>query len=361
MNMIIYVFFLYLTSTITYGAEAGNKVTFATSKPMTEVIPDSDLVTVTVQVNDPRSSEAKIHIELATPPTPTFTTTDFPYVESSKLISSDVQLLNGKYSFATVFPIRGVYQLNVTIHDDLNSNSHTEVITLKVPENPEKVKNLAVFIAALATIGTISGLVIGRGKQTALAKYATVLLIGVTMQIAAAPKAIAHGNEAHKPSLHATPQANSVSSNSLTTNLHLDTAEPRVGDLADIRGSLTDTTGKLVPAIFTLKFVQLEHNQIVFETSIPSRTGNFTWKGQFFDGSEHRVELYAVPTNSDFVPQDQPLKPVSLVTAVLAREPPIAAVAKSLILLVGIVAVGLGLGIILSSKSQTPQLKVESH
>jgi len=326
---------------------------------MKHVIPDSDLVAVKVQLTDSNGQpvpRALLQIDLETPKTATLTTTDFPHVEESILISSKVLMVKGEYTFSTVFPIRGNYQLNIRASaDDADASPLFSSTTLSVSENPEKIRTLLFFISGLITIGIVSGVVIGRGAKSQIAKAGMIIVAIWSSELIMPAKAAAHAPDANTKS-PGLPQEVSASSGAYRITVYLDTASPRVGDLSDFRGKLTDIEGQLKPAKFTLRFVQLEHNQIVFETTITSATGEFDWHGQFFDGADHRVELYAQPITDSFETTGDVLKPAMLITAVEGLAPPGTSMAKAFMLFMVIVAVALAVGVFVGKHSSKPAL-----
>jgi hypothetical protein len=340
------------------------RLELSTSPPLTELIPDQDELELTIQLRDPAGApipRAELHLELTAPPANAFFSTDFPHVEGSRLVSADALAVGGQFSMRIVAPIRGAYRLQVTAKPPAGDRSFAPTTAEwhpVVPENPKKIRNLALFLAGLALVGACSGFVAGRTRtrpraRTAASPAAAAALALIAFAAASiSDAALAHGPEGAHRSRVTDPasSATTAASNSKIAKLELRllTPSPRVGQLAELAATAHDASGAAVPARFQLRFRQLEHDVEVFSTELIAPDGRLAWKGQFFDGSPHRVELIATPLAAA---DGGPVTAV-LETEVEAIAPPLSASAKAFVLLMAVAAAAMACGFWLGGLSQ---------
>lgn len=251
------------------------------------VKPQIDPLQLTVRARDAEGAalrDGTVRITLLAPESSPLSSTDFPIVEGSTLVDSEVSLDQGVYRFSFIPPIRGDYQLRAEL---TKGGSGQATWQGSIGENPHKVRNLVVFLSILAFLSLISGSVIGYTRSSAQALVLSLLLLSATSEPAAA-------HEAHR----AAPQDGSVAERSeagQVLSLNFVTAQPRVGELSELRAQLLDRAQRGVPARFRLTVTQLEHQREVLATEILAPEGSIQWKGQFYDGSAHRIDLTATP------------------------------------------------------------------
>lgn len=339
-------------------------IELSTNPPLTELIPDQDELELTIRLRDPAGApipRAALHLELTAPPTNALFSTDFPHVEGSRLVSADTLAVDGQFSMRLVAPIRGAYRLQVTARPPAGDTSFAPTSAEwnpVVPENPEKIRRLALFLAGLAFVSACSGFIAGRTRARPRARAASMSAAGaalVLVSVAAASlpdTARAHGPEGGHESLvtHAAPLTIATSSDSriATLELRLLTPSPRVGQLAELAATARDASGAAVASRFQLRFRQLEHDVEVFSTELSAPDGQLAWKGQFFDGAPHRVELIATPLAAA---GGEPVTAM-LETEVEAVAPPFSASAKAFVLLMAIAALAMAFGFWLGGMSQ---------
>ncbi len=295
-------------------------ISFHSEQDLTNVRPRHDKVSISLDL--PKSNKAGIkslRVKLLAPPSQIFFSTDFPAVEGSTLFDSVISFEEGSFKFSFVPPIRGEYRLEV-IPVPVNQGSlQKEEWRFKIQEDPSRVTNLGFFLLILGLVCGLSAYVIGaaEGKKANLLAQASVLVF----LILASPL-IAH--EQHSPHKISKENMQAEGSDGLKLDLRLSSEQPRVGETAELRGTLLDANNQLIPARFHLTFMQMEHDLEVFSTDLLSSEGQFSWNGQFVDGSPHRVEVEAFPTN-------EKLKPIkaSFEVGVQAVPPPLAATGKS--------------------------------
>lgn len=117
----------------------------------------------------------------------------------------------------------------------------------------------------------------------------------------------------------------------------------RVGDLAFLIAELTDE-GVPVPNVsYSLTFHHVEGDKDVFSTTFTAPDGSMVWGHQFFDGAAHKLTLVATPL-------DAPSKSITaeMVIGVEAIQPPGHILARTLALLLGVTAVAMVVGYVVT-------------
>lgn len=342
---------------------AAPRFTFETQTDLTDAMPQHDPLSIVIKDSAEQTAEGQlIHVQLSAPKSQALSTTDFPVVEGSTLFEANVGMENGTFEFSFVPPIRGRYELKVRPLTANYNLSETTSWSFAIPENPLKVKNLAVFLGILGLISALSGYVLGstdaRPAATASGKrnsplqarvrpLAKGLVLAVILGTSlGADTAHAHGSESHGAKHSAGPMiVQSNDQSELKVELQVVTGSPRVGVPAKIIGALRNRSGQLIPARFQLRFTQLEHGSEVFAVQIVSPEGNFQWDGQFYDGSTHRIDLEALPLTADANTfGTRASRKTALNVDVEGLAPPVPAIAKSFIALMVFAALSMGLG-----------------
>ncbi|MDQ3235133.1 MAG: hypothetical protein M3Q07_25270, partial [Pseudobdellovibrionaceae bacterium] len=109
-------FLLMLTGGIQAAAPAVLKM--QTDPDAMNVHPQHDTLDFRISVHQSNGTpipRARLHVQLQAPDTPWLASTDFPVVEGTSLLDTDVQLDQGEYKFRYVPPIRGVYTLKASV------------------------------------------------------------------------------------------------------------------------------------------------------------------------------------------------------------------------------------------------------
>ncbi|MGH8002359.1 MAG: hypothetical protein ACREPR_23745 [Brasilonema sp.] len=295
------------------------RVQLTTNPPVERILPfeagtekPQSPVTLTLQAVDAGGKpleNAKIRLQILTPPTNPLLTTDFPIVEGTKLLQMEAVAPAGKLEIQQMLPIRGNYQLQVNV-SPLVANAfapYEQTLNLNVRENPVKYKYFAVVAAILLSVGLLGGWVIGGQeelRQGEIAPQSVRLLLSALTVVAivtllfiniSAEVAEAHGSE-HSSSTE-TIAPSIQKSQELEVQLEGD-KNATVGKLANLTVLLKDAaTGQpMTDVALQVKAIALEDNLTVFAyKGIPDQEGKLTWLEQFFDGAPHKVEVEATP------------------------------------------------------------------
>ncbi len=119
-----------------------------------KIYADKGLAKITIQL--PEKQKIPIEIKIHTP-LHILIGTDFPVVEDTDFLDiSTITNDEGRYDFELVFPIRGIYNIEIK---DFKSD-HVYLCNIEVFEHPEEVKNFYVLVIILFIVGFISGMII---------------------------------------------------------------------------------------------------------------------------------------------------------------------------------------------------------
>lgn len=286
-------------------------VQLQTNPPLSQVVPNTEPVQLTVQAIDANQqplADAAIQVRLLAPPKTPWFTSDFPIVEGTTLLELDTIAPAGKLQFEQVLPIRGTYRLeaNVTPRTAGAFEPFKQVLALSVPENPVKYRNLGILIAILLFTGFGSGWVLG-GDQTVrdgeiapqpvrmLLSAATVLAIVVLLTV----NITAEIAEARLPHHSAAASADPAIEQAQGIRVELSgDRQAAVGQTATQTVLVTDTTTEepISNTAVNLQAIALEHNERVFAfAGMTDQSGRLTWQQQFFDGAPHQVSATIAP------------------------------------------------------------------
>ncbi|MEH2175997.1 hypothetical protein [Nostoc sp.] len=356
-----------------------SRVLLSTNPPLERILPfeaeaekPQSPVTLTVQAVDAAGkslTNAKISLQILTPPRNPWLTTDFPIVEGTKLLEMSANAPDGKLEIQQMLPIRGNYQLLVKV-SPLVANTfaaYEQTLNLNVHENPIKYKYFAVIAAILLSLGLLGGWIIGGQEElqqgeiapqsvrlllSALTVVAIITLIVINIS---AEVAEAHGSEHHSNSTEAIAPS-SQKSQGLEINLGGD-KNATVGKLANLALQVKDAaTGQPVTDVaLQVKAIATEHNLTVFDyKGIPDEQGKLTWLEQFFDGSPHKIEVEATPLPGSSR-QFTPLK-VAQEVEVEAIAPPIYIRLIGLFYFTAFVGIGMAIGLLIQHRRK-PQVR----
>ena len=307
---------------------------------------------------------ARIQVEVTTPPPTPWFTTDFPIVEGTKLLDITADSPTGEFQMQQVFPIRGSYALKVDV-TPMVAGAFTPIVqtlNLSVPESSLKLMYFPILLAMLLAIGFGGGWVIG-GRGTVRSgeiapRRVRLLLSGVTVIAitallffnVSAEFATAHEDgSTHDHSLTQTVEPKTdvsglIQSQGLRLELTGD-ENTQVGQLASFQAKLTDSqTGLPIgDAIFAIQSTQLENNWVAFAyQGVANAAGTIAWQEQFFDGAPHKVQVTASPA-PNATRSFQPFQ-VSREIDVEGIAPPMTVRLISLMYFTGILSIGMILG-----------------
>jgi hypothetical protein len=322
-------------------------------------------VELILQAVDPLGNpleNAKMHLQILTPPSTPWFTTDFPVVEGTSLLQMDARAPKGELKLQQMLPIRGSYklQVNVTPITPHAFPPFQQTLNLSVPENGVKYRNLAILAVSLLAVGLGGGWVIGskqpiRPGEVApqsvrlllsgaiVVAIAILLFVNVSAELAQSHHSMAMSHETEEaPSSHHPAMLNTQG---LELKLSGD-SNTTVGQLANLQVSVMDTKTKqpATDVFLKVKTMQLENNWVAFTyQGVPDSTGIFAWKQQFFDGAPHNIEVEAIP-QANAKRAFQPFQ-VAQNISVEGVAPPLLTRLISLAYFAGIVVMGLFLGI----------------
>ena len=348
------------------------KVLLTTNPPLERIIPfeaeaerKQSPVTLTFQAVDAAGKaleNAKIGLQILTPPTNPLLTTDFPIVEGTKLLQMEAVAPAGQLEIQQILPIRGNYQVRVNV-SPLVANTfapYEQTLNLNVRENPVKYKYFAIVAAVLLSVGLLGGWVIGGQEQLRQGEIAphsvrlllsgltviaivTLLFINISAEVAEAHgSGHSSGTETIAPSVQ--------KSQGVEIRLEGDKSAT-VGKLAHLGLQVKDTaTGQPVTDVgLFLKAIALEHDLTVFTyKGVADSEGRLTWQEQFFDGSPHKIEVEATPLSGS-KRQFTPVKVAQLVE-VEAIAPPMSVRLLGLFYFTAFVGIGMVIGLLIQSK-----------
>ncbi len=350
-----------------------SKVLLSTNPPLERILPfeaeaekPQSPVTLTLQAVDAAGkslTNAKISLQILTPPRNPWLTTDFPIVEGTNLLQINANAPDGKLEIQQMLPIRGNYQLLVKV-SPLVANTfaaYEQTLNLNVRENPIKYKYFVVIAAILLSLGLLGGWVIGGQEELQQGEIApqsvrlllsaltvvaiiTLLVINISAEVAEA-----HGSEHHSSSTE-TIAPSSQKSQGLEINLEGD-KNATVGKLANLALQVKDAaTGQPITDVaLQVKAIATEHNLTVFDyKGIPDEQGKLTWLEQFFDGSPHKIEVEATPLPGSSR-QFAPVK-VAQEVEVEAIAPPIYIRLIGLFYFTAFVGIGMAIGLLIQHR-----------
>ncbi|MEH1813114.1 MAG: hypothetical protein V7K26_19890 [Nostoc sp.] len=356
-----------------------SRVLLSTNPPLERILPfeaeaekPQSPVKLTLQAVDAAGkslANAKISLQILTPPRNPWLTTDFPIVEGTKLLQMNAAAPDGKLEIQQMLPIRGNYQLLVKV-SPLVANTfaaYEQTLNINVHENPIKYKYFVVIAAILLSLGLLGGWIIGGQEElqqgeiapqsvrlllSALTVVAIITLIVINIS---AEVAEAHGSGHNSNSTEAVAPS-SQKSQGLEINLEGD-KNATVGKLANLALQVRDAaTGQPITDVaLQVKAIATEHNLTVFDyKGIPDEQGKLIWLEQFFDGSPHKIEVEATPLPGSSR-QFTPVK-VAQEVEVEAIAPPIYIRLIGLFYFTAFVGIGMAIGLLIQHRRK-PQVR----
>jgi hypothetical protein len=251
---------------------------------------------------------AKIRLQILTPPKNPWFSTDFPIVEGTELLNIEAVAPKGELQIQQMLPIRGQYKLLVDVTPNVEKafTSFHQTLSLSVPENWVKYRNFAILAVILLALGIGGGLVLG-GQQhiqegeiapqrvrlllsgAIIVAIASLLLINITAEVA---DSHTHGNHSHSSDEPAILQSQGIEAR-ISGDI-----EATVGQPAKLALQVSDTqTGEPVSdAILNIKTTQSENKWVAFAyQGVTDTKGQLKWEQQFFDGAPHKITVNVSP------------------------------------------------------------------
>ncbi len=364
-----------LTGVIFYGLAVSSQtpkatVRLITNPPISQILPfeaeataSQSPVQLTLQAVDTVGQpleNAKIKLQILTPPKNPLFPTDFPIVEGTELLNVEALAPKGKLQIQQMLPIRGKYQLLVTV-TPIVANAFTPIqqtLTLSVPENWVKYRNFGILAVILLVLGIGGSLVLGGQQQIQMGEIAPQrvrLLLSGAIIVAIASLLIinisAEVAESHTHEQHTHTQEPVVQTAQGIEARILGDVQATVGQPAKLAVRMLNTvTGQ--PAkdlILSIKTTQSEHNWVAFAyQGITDTNGQLAWKQQFFDGAPHKVEV-EVLSQPQATGQVLPLR-IAKTIEVEGIAPPLSVRLIALTYFTSIIILGLLLGLRLKNK-----------
>ena len=251
---------------------------------------------------------AKIHLQILTPPKNPWFPTDFPIVEGTELLNIEAVTPKGELQIQQMLPIRGNYQLLVNV-SPIVANAFTpfqQTLRLSVAESWVKYRNFAILAVILLVLGLGGGLVLG-GKQqiqpgeiapqrvrlllsgAIIVAIASLLIINITAELADS-----HTHRHHSQ----TKEPEVFQSQGVEARISGD-VEATVGQSAKLAVQVIDTTTgqPASDVIVNIKATQSEDKWVAFAyQGVTNAKGQLAWEQQFFDGAPHKVEVEISPS-----------------------------------------------------------------
>ncbi len=208
--LILY-FFLLLSSSViaTAGATAG-QIGLQTFPALDSVYPLSVPVRIVLANSDAGGKTlegTEFHIRLYAPPPGRFLSTDYPLVENTLLSEMDLVAAQGTALWEYVFPIRGVYRLEVAALNGAGKEV-TAIFSLRIRESRAKLLYLGVFVVFLFLFGVVVGRLFSTPNKEGYLKVG-LLLVMCALLVAAfkgnEPRVKETGNKGPLPRLQISP------------------------------------------------------------------------------------------------------------------------------------------------------------
>lgn len=307
-------------SLVVFSQTPQPSVRLLTEPPISQILPFEAEATVTpspvkltLQALDAAGQsleKAKIGLQILTPPKSPWFPTDFPIVEGTQLLNIEAVAPTGELQIQQILPIRGQYQLLVEV-TPIVENAFTpfqQILTLSVPENWIKYRNLGILVLVLLTAGVGGGLVLGGRQEIQEGEIAPqrvrlllsgaiiVAIISLVFINITAELAESHTDH-HKHHSLKTEEPAILQSQGIEARI-LGDVEATVGQLANLAVQVSDTqTGQpLTEAILNIKATSIEGEWVAFAyQGVTDTKGQFKWEQQFFDGAPHKVTVEVSP------------------------------------------------------------------
>jgi hypothetical protein len=347
-------------------------VRLSTEPPISQILPfeaeakaPPSPVRLTLQALDAASQpleNAKIRLQILTPPRNPWFPTDFPIVEGTELLNIEAVAPKGEMQVQQMLPIRGNYQMLVEV-TPIVANAFKpiqQILTLSVPENWIKYRNFGILALILLALGLGGGWVMGEQQQiqpgeiapqrvrmllsgAILVAIASLLIINITAEVA---DSHTHGHDHHsqikEPAV--------LQSQGVEAKISGDVAAT-VGQSAKLAVQVIDTTTNQPARDVTLniKATQAEDKWVAFAyQGVTDANGELAWEQQFFDGAPHKIEVEVSP-QPQATQQFSPLR-VAKAIEVEGVAPPLLSRLIVLAYFTSFIVLGLLLGLILRRK-----------
>jgi hypothetical protein len=281
--------------------------------------PYSDPATLTLLVTGADGkpvAQGRVVIGIEAPKPGWFFSTDFPFVEGSRLLEMSLPLRQGRAEWKYLFPIRGEYRLTVEF-TALDGRKTNKTFPISIREDRQKWFFLGIFSLALFALGLMAGRIF-TSRSSRARPLAAGLLLGTLIT------AIETG------------AAQEAERGARFGWLEIDPAA--VGKPGKVRWRLAGeaNTGSQ-PVLLTLTIAHLEKSKTVFAIERLPVEREFAMDFQFADGAEYRVAAIAYVTGGQTLRTEQNI-------TVTGMEPPTRAMVPAIGFFLGMIALGLAVG-----------------
>ncbi|MBI3761118.1 MAG: hypothetical protein HY260_04560 [Chloroflexi bacterium] len=281
--------------------------------PTGQIAPDEAII----EVRDTRGAlipNVQIDFQMDAPQTNWFISTDVPRIEGVTLLKYRFVSPTGRQTFDYIFPIRGDYRLTIQASPLTPGafTATTKTLNLHIAEKESSLVNLAGFLALLLGFGALSGFLIARSHLAARAGVApaqvsltpgalTLLIVAAAGWVAFLAYAEVADARETEVSLRAAQLVETASASNAHAKLKLSVEAPQTitpSQPATLIGRLTDANGAPISSVhYDVSVIQIEDSKTVFAASADSVDGTFNWTYDFWDGTEHAVEIVASPAS----------------------------------------------------------------
>lgn len=286
-------------------------VQLQTQPPLEEVIPDDTVVKFQLQAIDTNQqplTDAHLKVRILTPARNPWFTSDFPIVEGTELLELEAIASQGNLEFEQVLPIRGKYGVEVTVNPQVKGTfeAFDQSLSIIVPENAVKYRNLAILAIILILVGWGSGWILGGDRTVGDGEIAPqpVRMLLSTMSIIAIAVLLLVNGHAEVAASHVHTEVSAVpnspppiAQNQAIQVELLGDIQAVVGNLATKGVKITNLNGEpMTDVLVNVESVALESDALMFAyQGAPDNTGKLTWQEQFFDGAPHNVTAKVTP------------------------------------------------------------------
>ena len=157
----VFILFLPAIPWIPLASEtSGSEIRIFVSPDENKIIPDTTPVTIRIEtLKNSVQVPSDIKIKLILPPSDPFFSTEFPVIEGTGISMTETKTENGTLVFTAIFPIRGMYTLDVkaVIAENNKTEKLNKISHIKINENPDDVYNFTFFSAILLFLGIFTG------------------------------------------------------------------------------------------------------------------------------------------------------------------------------------------------------------
>ena len=258
-------------------------------------------------------NQGHVDIRLDAPKPGRFFSTDFPFVEGTRLNEMHLGLRQGRANWNYLLPIRGEYRLAVDVVS-LDGTMASKVFAFNIRENERKWFTLGGFSVGLFLLGFAAGRIFTQARSAA-AVFIAVALLSESAEVSTAQEII-----------------------KLSHTAVLEVEPAKVGTATSVQWRLeSESTHEKPTAFLTLTINHLEKSKIVFGVEKLPVAGEFSMKFQFPDGAEYRVVAIANIPGAPTIRNEQ-------VVPVIGIEPPVTAMVPALSYFLALIVLGLGAG-----------------